>query len=75
MSGSKRHTRWPHATESGNELSSAAVQAMKAADQGVYCGPLRLLAMEIYDECNAEGTFCDLITGASIEPNARHEQS
>ena len=37
---------------------------MKAADEGVYCGPLRLLAMEIYDECNAEGTYCNLITGA-----------
>ena len=36
---------------------------MKAADEGVYCGPLRLLAMEVYDECNAEGTFCNLITG------------
>ncbi len=43
---------------------SLSAQAMKAAEEGVYCGPLRLLAMEVYDECNAEGTFCDLITGA-----------
>ena len=39
-------------------------QAMRAAASGVYCGPLRLLAMEVYDELNALGTRCDLITGA-----------
>ena len=38
-------------------------KAMMAAKEGVYCGPLRLLAMEIYDECNASGTFCNLYTG------------
>ena len=37
---------------------------MRAAASGVYCGPLRLLAMEVYDELNALGTRCDLITGA-----------
>lgn len=39
------------------------VQAMKQASSGLYCGPLRLLAMEVYDELNAGGTFCNLITG------------
>lgn len=37
-----------------------------AAKEGVYCGPLRLLAMEIYDECNASGTFCNLYTGTAL---------
>ena len=40
---------------------------MMAAKEGVYCGPLRLLAMEVYDECNASGTFCNLFTGASLQ--------
>ena len=39
------------------------------AKSGVYCGPLRLLAMEVYDECNANGTFCNLTTGVAA---ARH---
>ena len=38
-------------------------QAMMRAPSGVYCGPLRLLAMEVYDACNAAGTFCNLMTG------------
>ena len=49
------------ATNSGKTYN--ALQAMRAAASGVYCGPLRLLAMEIYDSCNADGTLCDLITG------------
>ena len=30
------------------------MQAMKAAKSGLYCGPLRLLAMEVYDSINQE---------------------
>ena len=48
-------------TNSGKTYN--ALQAMRAAPSGVYCGPLRLLAMEIYDELNAAGTYCNLITG------------
>ena len=29
-------------------------QAMKAASSGLYCGPLRLLAMEVYDSINQQ---------------------
>ena len=36
---------------------------MQGAASGVYCGPLRLLAMEVYDTCNAAGVYCNLITG------------
>ncbi len=39
---------------------------MCASGRGLYCGPLRLLAMEVYDELNAQGTLCDLITGAVL---------
>lgn len=38
---------------------------MRNAEVGLYCAPLRLLAMEVADACNAEGTFCTLITGAA----------
>ena len=44
----------------------AVEQAMCASGRGLYCGPLRLLAMEVYDELNAQGTLCDLITGAVL---------
>ena len=40
-------------------------QALKAAKSGIYCGPLRLLAMEIYDQLNADGLFCNLLTGGA----------
>ena len=50
-------------TNSGKTYEALA--AMRRAKSGVYCGPLRLLAMEVYDELNAGGTFCNLITGAA----------
>ena len=30
---------------------------------GVFCGPLRLLALEIYDKLNSEGLYTNLYTG------------
>ncbi len=42
----------------------------QGASSGVYCGPLRLLAMEVYDNCNADGTYCNLITGGREGPLA-----
>ena len=47
------------------------MRALNRAQSGVYCGPLRLLAMEVYDECNANGTFCNLITGEGWCPLRR----
>lgn len=41
------------------------LQAMAKAQTGLYCAPLRLLAMEVYDSLNAQGTLCDLITGTA----------
>ena len=43
-----------------------ALKALSTAPSGVYCGPLRLLAMEVYDELNQTGTFCNLMTGALL---------
>lgn len=53
-------------TNSGKTYN--ALRAMRSAASGVYCGPLRLLAMEVYDELNAAGTHCNLTTGAPKEP-------
>lgn len=61
-----------------------ALQALKAAGSGVYCGPLRLLAWEIAERLNgaAQGTEdgcipCNLITGQELQlvPNAHHTSS
>lgn len=30
---------------------------------GVYCGPLKLLAVEVFNKCNKRSTPCDLVTG------------
>ena len=34
-----------------------------AAKSGVYCGPLKLLAVEVAKKSNERGTPCDLVTG------------
>lgn len=51
---------------SGPTNSGKTYQAMEAfinADSGVYCGPLKMLAVEVYQKTNARGTSCDLVTG------------
>jgi len=35
-------------------LPCVHLQAMKEAETGIYCGPLRLLAMEVFDSVNQE---------------------
>lgn len=30
---------------------------------GVFCGPLRLLALEVYEQLNDAGNYCSLLTG------------
>ena len=44
-----------------------ALQRLKAADPakggGLYCGPLRLLALEVYETLNKAGAYTDLLTG------------
>lgn len=34
-----------------------------SSKSGVYCGPLKLLAVEVFNKCNSRGTPCDLVTG------------
>ncbi len=40
-----------------------ALKKLEEADSGVYAGPLRLLAHEVYSTLNAKGKRCNLVTG------------
>ncbi|RKP34195.1 P-loop containing nucleoside triphosphate hydrolase protein [Dimargaris cristalligena] len=40
-----------------------ALKRLESARRGIYCGPLRLLAFEIYERMNHQGIGCNLITG------------
>lgn len=40
-----------------------ALQVLKQADKGLYLGPLRLLAAEVYESLNSQGVYCNLWTG------------
>lgn len=40
-----------------------ALEALKRANNGVYAGPLRLLAVEVYERLNTSGVYCSLFTG------------
>jgi ATP-dependent RNA helicase SUPV3L1/SUV3 len=51
---------------SGPTNSGKTYNAMKSfleAESGVYCGPLKLLAVEVNTKANEAGTPCDLVTG------------
>lgn len=63
-----------HAGPTNSGKTHAALEALRSAESGVYCGPLRLLAMEVYDSCNASGVYCSLRTGQERRdvPFARH---
>jgi hypothetical protein len=62
----------PGPTNSGKTYT--ALQALAGAQRGVYCGPLRLLAMEVYETLNAAGVRCDMVTGQEVVrvPGAAH---
>ena len=40
-----------------------ALERFFTAKSGIYCGPLKLLAVEVFNKSNARGTSCDLVTG------------
>lgn len=40
-----------------------ALERLKECTHGAYFGPLRLLALEVYDKLNSEGLACSMITG------------
>lgn len=48
-------------TNSGKTYN--ALRSFLNAETGVYCGPLKLLAVEVFNKANEQGVTCDLITG------------
>jgi ATP-dependent RNA helicase SUPV3L1/SUV3 len=44
-----------------------ALDELKSANTGVYLGPLRLLALEVFERLNSSGTPTDLVTGEATE--------
>lgn len=66
-----------HVGETNSGKTYHALQALKNAPSGVYLGPLRLLALEVFDRLNLDGCPCTLLTGEEYEPVpfARHTAS
>jgi ATP-dependent RNA helicase SUPV3L1/SUV3 len=66
-----------HIGETNTGKTHHALERIKAAKSGLYLAPLRLLALEVYDKLNAEGTPCSLKTGEEekIVANAFHTSS
>ena len=54
-----------------------ALELLKAANSGLYLGPLRLNALEVFDNLNDSGVPCSLITGEEkvLTDGARHQAS
>uniref|UniRef100_A0AC35UBG9 RNA helicase n=1 Tax=Rhabditophanes sp. KR3021 TaxID=114890 RepID=A0AC35UBG9_9BILA len=52
-----------HAGPTNSGKTWSALERFKSAKSGVYCGPLRLLACEVFQKCNDAGIPCDLMTG------------
>ncbi|KAI8611464.1 P-loop containing nucleoside triphosphate hydrolase protein [Chytriomyces sp. MP71] len=48
-------------TNSGKTFS--ALECLRKAPTGIYAGPLRLLAHEVYERLNTDGSACNLLTG------------
>ena len=52
-----------HAGPTNSGKTYQALQRFTTAKSGVYCGPLRLLANEVFKRTNLNNTPCDLVTG------------
>ncbi|CAH9057812.1 unnamed protein product [Cuscuta epithymum] len=52
-------------TNSGKTYN--ALQRFMEAKKGIYCSPLRLLAMEVFDKVNSLGVYCSLLTGQEMK--------
>lgn len=56
-----------HVGPTNSGKTHGAMEALKKAKRGIYCAPLRLLAIEKYEKLNEEGFKCALITGEAIK--------
>ncbi|RLN53674.1 hypothetical protein BBJ28_00014817, partial [Nothophytophthora sp. Chile5] len=81
------HEMYPYATAMKRKIiyhvgptnsgkTHQALERLKQAgeDGGIYCGPLRLLALEIFERMNMDGHYTSLVTGQEkkIVPYATH---
>lgn len=60
--GMKRHFIL-HIGPTNSGKTYQALQRLRQAYRGIYLGPLRLLALEVYDRMMASGIPCNMITG------------
>ncbi|XP_065210231.1 ATP-dependent RNA helicase SUV3 homolog, mitochondrial [Planococcus citri] len=52
-----------HAGPTNSGKTYRALERFLQSKSGVYCGPLKLLATEVFRKANDRGTPCDLVTG------------
>lgn len=52
-----------HAGPTNSGKTYQALKSFMSAETGVYCGPLKMLAVEVFHKTNEAGVPCDLITG------------
>lgn len=52
-----------HAGPTNSGKTYSAMQSFTNGESGVYCGPLKLLASEVFAKTNKGSTKCDLVTG------------
>lgn len=52
-----------HAGPTNSGKTYQAMERFLSSKSGVYCGPLKLLATEVYHKTNDAGVNCDLVTG------------
>ncbi|XP_024942536.1 ATP-dependent RNA helicase SUV3 homolog, mitochondrial isoform X2 [Cephus cinctus] len=52
-----------HAGPTNSGKTYHALERFMTAKSGVYCGPLKLLATEVFQKTNERGVPCDLVTG------------
>lgn len=52
-----------HAGPTNSGKTYQALEKLRTSESGVYCGPLKMLAVEVSQKLNSKGTPCDLVTG------------
>ena len=52
-----------HAGPTNSGKTYHALERFFTASSGVYCGPLKLLAVEVFRKSESRGVDCDLVTG------------
>ena len=52
-----------HAGPTNSGKTYHALERFMTAKSGIYCGPLKLLAAEVFTKANARDVECDLVTG------------